>query len=228
MTGFAAVLRPEPGNAATAARLAALGVSVRRLPLFRYAPLAWTPPDPAAFDALLLTSAAAARLAGPGLARLAHLPVAAVGAATARAAREAGLSVAMVGAGDAAAAVAGARTRGWHRLLHLAGRDRTAGDVPALAVYAAEAAPLAPGAVRALEGGVALLHSPRAARRLAAATAEDGADRARIALAALSPAVLAAAGPGWRAAVAAERPDDGALCRLAAAMVAAWGSSARD
>ena len=37
------------------------------------------------FDALLLTSAAAARLGGPGLACLAALPVYAVGAATARA-----------------------------------------------------------------------------------------------------------------------------------------------
>ncbi len=79
-----AVLRPEPGNAATAARIAAAGARTIRLPLFAVGPLAWTPPDPAVHDALLLTSANAVRQAGPGLAGYRTLPVHAVGAAPAR------------------------------------------------------------------------------------------------------------------------------------------------
>src|SRR3546814_3953395 len=51
--------------------------------------------------ALLLTSAFAAREAGPEIARLATLPVYAVGDATARAAEAAGLTVAMTGTADA-------------------------------------------------------------------------------------------------------------------------------
>src|SRR3546814_9776925 len=52
------------------------------------------------FDALLLTSAFAAREAGPEIARLATLPVYAVGDATARAAEAAGLTVAMTGTAE--------------------------------------------------------------------------------------------------------------------------------
>ena len=66
MTRPIAVLRPEPGNAATADRIAALGLAAIRLPLFEVRALDWAPPDPAGFDALLLTSANAPRLAGPG------------------------------------------------------------------------------------------------------------------------------------------------------------------
>ncbi len=119
MTRSLAVLRPEPGNAATVARIEALGLSAIRLPLFAARSLAWTPPDPAAFDALLLTSANAVRHAGAGLDALCGLPVVAVGEATARAARSAGLMVETVGAGDVASVV---QASGRTRLLHLAGR----------------------------------------------------------------------------------------------------------
>lgn len=219
---FAAVVRPEPGNARTVARLEALGVAVRRLPLFAVRPLDWEPPDPAAFDALLLTSANAPRLAGSGLERLRVLPAVAVGEGTAAAARAAGLDVTVVGDAGVAQAQSRARAAGRARLLHLAGRHRMPDGpgVTAIPVYAAEAVPLPPGAVRALENGVVLLHSARAAARLAAAVAEDGADRGRMALAALGPAVLEAAGPGWAAASrVAARPSDDALCRLAAGMI---------
>ena len=64
------------------------------------------------------------RLAGSALDPLRHKPVIAVGPATAAAAREAGLSVVLTGTQDAASVVAQARTQGYTRLLHLAGRDR--------------------------------------------------------------------------------------------------------
>ena len=56
-----AVLRPEPGNTATAAWLAAAGFTVRRLPLFEVRPIDWSPPDPADHDAIVFTSANALR-----------------------------------------------------------------------------------------------------------------------------------------------------------------------
>ena len=40
-----AVLRPEPGNARTAAAVEAMGFAAIRLPLFAVVPLAWTVPD---------------------------------------------------------------------------------------------------------------------------------------------------------------------------------------
>lgn len=214
----ALVLRPEPGNAATASRLAAIGVRVRCCPLFAVRPLAWTPPDPTKFDALLLTSANAVRHAGPDLARLAGLPVLAVGPATARGAEAAGLRVAVTGASDAAALLAEARERGWRVPLHLtgAGYDPLPG-VTAIPVYASEPLPVPAAEVAAWPGHVALLHSPRAAARFAALV--DAASQAGIAIAALSPAVAQAAGPGWTACAIADAPRDEALVDAAAALI---------
>ena len=66
------VLRPEPGNTRTATALRALGMDVRQIPLFAVVPVDWTSPDPARFDALLLTSANAVRRAGIGVEALKH------------------------------------------------------------------------------------------------------------------------------------------------------------
>ena len=209
------VVRPEPGNARTATVARALGWRVDAMPLFAVSPLAWTPPDPSAFDALLLTSANAIRHAGPALMTFRTLPVIAVGAATAAAASTAGLTVALTGDRDAAALVGAGRERGFHRLLHLAGRDRVEqAGVCAVSVYASKAlAPPADAAER-LSGAVVLLHSPRAAQ----AVAEIAADRTSIAVAALSLAVLDAAGPGWRATATAAEPTDAALLAAAATL----------
>ncbi|MEH3122681.1 MAG: uroporphyrinogen-III synthase [Sphingomonas phyllosphaerae] len=204
----ALVLRPEPGNARTCAALAAAGIEPVALPLFAAVPVAWSPPDPADYDAMLLTSAQAVRLAGDGLARLAGLPVVAVGGATAATARAAGLDVAVVGEGDAAAAVA--RAGAFPRLLHLAGREHVAqAGVATLTVYASGAMPVAPRALTAALDAVVLLHSARAAQRFAL-LAEHLA-RHRIRLAALSPAIAVAAGAGWAGVIVADRPDDRAL-----------------
>ncbi len=191
-----------------------------RLPLFALHPLAWTPPKPDAFDALLMTSAAAVRHTGPGLAMLARLPVVAVGEATAAAARAAGLTIAVVGDEGASVAIALARAGGLTRLLHLAGRERTpdAPGVTAIPVYAGDPLPIASGATRPLaQGRTALLHSTRAARRFAELVDRDGVPRAAVTIAALSPTVLAAAGGGWRTGLAADRPTDAALLDLLAA-----------
>jgi uroporphyrinogen-III synthase len=204
------VLRPEPGNARTVARLAALGLEAVAMPLFEIVPLAWDAPDPDGFDALLLTSANAVRHAGAGLRTLAALPVVAVGAETARAAEEAGLTVALTGAGDAAAAVAQARAAGGGRLLHLSGRDHVATDATAIAVYASMPRP---AALPPLDRTIALLHSRRAAEAFAALVPAP--DRSLALLVAISPAALAGAGEGWAHAEAADAPTDAAMAALA-------------
>ena len=222
----AVVLRPEPGNAATAARLAAHGITVRRCPLYAVEPVAWTPPDSAAHDALLLTSANAVRHAGPALRALAGLPVLAVGVATATAAERTGLSVVLTGTTDAATLLAQARAQGWRRPLHLAGEDRhDLPEVPVITVYRSAELPIAPAEVAAWVDHVALLHSPRAARRFAGLVDAAG-FRASIAVAALSPAVAAAAGTGWRDTVAAAHPRDALLVAAAAAMIDRSGPAA--
>ncbi|MGH6612997.1 uroporphyrinogen-III synthase [Sphingomonas sp.] len=215
MTRPVAVLRPEPGNAATAARADALGLQVIRLPLFAVTPVAWVVPDASAYDALILTSANALRHGGEGLTGLRTLPVFAVGDRTAEAARAAGFDVMTTGIADLAALLALAEARGIARALHLAGRDRAPGESAvirrAITVYESNAIAIAPDAIGALEGSVALLHSARAARRLAALIH----NRKTIRIAALSEAVIDAAGQGWAGQAVAARPDDDAL--LAAA-----------
>ena len=216
MTRRAAVLRPEPGNRATVAALTRAGVEPIALPLFEISPVAWMQPDPAAHDGLLLTSANAVRQAGEGLAALAGLPVFAVGAATAQAAAAAGLRVVAIGEADAATIAARAVARGRHRLLHLAGRDRgptPAGVTAVVTVYEAREIEVSPADLRSIEGAVALLHSPRAAVRFAALA--DAINRTTVRLAALSPAIAAAAGIGWAEVAVAATRDDAALVALA-------------
>jgi uroporphyrinogen-III synthase len=210
-----ALLRPAPDNARTAAKLSERGHDVTLLPLFEIVALDWTPPDPAMFDALLLTSANAARLARSGLNRLKRLPVIAVGPQTAKAAHDAGLHVVMVGDADARIIARQAAGAGYRRLLHLAGQDHIAvHGTTAIPVYASDPKPIAPDAIRALEGQIVLLHSQRAAERFVELAERDGVARDRIEIAAISPAVLAAAGVGWRWAAASEMPSDDALVAL--------------
>ncbi|UYY76214.1 uroporphyrinogen-III synthase [Sphingomonas sp. R1] len=213
-----AILRPEPGNRITAAAIEGRGRVAIRLPLFATRSLAWTVPDPNAFDALILTSANAVRLAGDGLQMLRGLPVHAVGEATASAARRAHFDVVSVGQAGAAALVAQAQAAGVRHALHLAGQERTldiGGIIAAvLPVYASEPLPIRPEAATALGGSVALVQSARAGARLA----EIVADRGAILLAAISEAAAAGAGGGWRATAIAARPDTEALIDLAIAL----------
>jgi len=222
MSRAVAVLRPEPGNAATAAAIEALGLTAIRLPLFEIHAIDWTPPDVTRFDALLLTSANAPRHAGPGLTALRRLPVHAVGEATAAAAHDAGLEVVAVGDRDGAALVAAAAARGVRRGLLLGGRDRALGGDPiiagAIAVYASDPVAVATEALDQLAGAVALVHSPRAARRVAGLVDRAGIDRRTMRLAAISVAAADAAGDGWERIAAAASPDDAALIALARAL----------
>jgi uroporphyrinogen-III synthase len=206
------VLRPEPGATATVKRARERGLDALALPLFEIEPVRWSPPDPAPFDGLLLTSANAARYAGEGLREFRGLPVYAVGEATAEAARNAGFDVGATGESDV--------ERLLHsidpdlKLLHLCGQDRKVAqarqEIVAVPVYrsnAKDGVDLAPAS-----GSVALVHSPRSGGRLA----ELASERGSIAIAAISPAAATAVGNGWEAVRVADVPTDDALLALAA------------
>lgn len=220
-----AVLRPEPGNTATAGRIIAAGGRAVRLPLFAIQPLPWDPPAPDAHDALFLTSANAVRHAGAALAGYRDLPVYAVGRATAAAAEAAGLRVALVGERDGRELAERARAAGVARGLHLAGRDRATEQLAPVSrvvpVYASEPLPMTTRELPPLAGTVALVHSPRAGARLAALLS----DRADVRLAAISAAAAEAAGDGWAAVAVAPTPDDVALV---AAGLSLAGAGSRD
>lgn len=205
------LLRPEPGLSASAERARALGLDVLTCPLFRVEPVPWQAPDPAAFDALLLTSANAVRHGGAGLDRLRALPVQAVGAATAAAAQDVGFRVEAIGEGDVIDLLA--RLPASLRLLHLAGenhRDPSDPRIERRIVY--RSAAIAEPNLPPLQGLVVAVHSPRAGQRLA----ELARDRSSTTIAVISQAAAEACGTGWERVEVADLPNDNSLLALAA------------
>lgn len=206
------ILRPEPGASASAARARALGLEPLICPLFAVQPIAWTPPDPTPFEALLLTSANSVRHGGDGLGKLVNLPVLAVGQATADAARAAGFTVTTIGSAGATVLLGALPTR--QKLLHLAGEDHadidSRHDLETVNVYRAGA--IADPALPAVTNMVVAVHSPRAGARLA----EVVDDRKDSVIAAISEGAAMACGPGWQTVEWAREPSDSALLALAA------------
>lgn len=226
MTPRLLILRPEPGAGATAARARALGLETVVVPLFEIGSVAWQPPAPDRYDAVMITSANAVRMGGPALDAFRGHRLYVVGQATAAAARDAGFDDLRIGPRDAAALAGLAASDGVRRLLHLAGADHVAPDAavppgtPAIdrvIVYASRIRSVPPAALPVADV-VALLHSARAAAHFATLMP----DRGRIAIAAISDAAASAAGPGWRACAVADRPDDPALLAVAARLCDEW------
>lgn len=206
------VLRPEPGASATLERARAIGLDAVSIPLFAIEPVPWQAPDPAGFDGLLITSANAIRAGGRGLDPLRGLPAHAVGEATAEAARAVGFAVATTGAGGIDELLATIDPA--LRLLHLTGEDRIAptasGRITTVIVYRARQCDDVD--LSGVGRCVALVHSLRAARRLA----ELMPDRSEITVAAISEAAAEATGSGWAQVAIADAPSDQALLALAA------------
>jgi uroporphyrinogen-III synthase len=206
------ILRPQPGADATVAKARRLGLDAIAVPLFEVEAVAWSPPEAASFDGLLLTSANAVRMGGEGLNELRGLKTYAIGKATAEAAREAGFDIAATG--DAGVDRLLGSIEPDLKLLHLCGEDRrepvgARQQLTAVTVYRAR--PLAPD-LTAAKDSVALMHSPRAGRRFV----ELVSDRATISVAAISEAAAEAVGKGWRTVETADQPSDDALLALAA------------
>ena len=211
------VFRPEPAASRTVEKAKAMGLAVTAIPLFELKAIDWALPDASKFDGLLLTSANAVDLAGEKLERLRALPVHAVGEVTAVAARVAGLGVATVGNGGVDDLLAQIGPE--ERLLHLCGEDRrqpmaSRQQVTFVPVFRAKVRSDFGGMAEKLRGQVAVLHSPRAAQRLAELIQGDA--RSTVRIAAISHATADAAGQGWAEVQGAEKPSDTVLLALAA------------
>jgi uroporphyrinogen-III synthase len=222
------VLRPQPGATATAQALRAAGHDPLVCPLFAIEQVAWTPADPAAYDALLVGSANVFRHGGPALADLKDLPVYAVGAKTARMALDLGFRVRGQGTGGLAAMLPMLADDGHLHILRLSGEDRV--DLPpsrlaidTRIVYRSRALPMPDALHAALAHAqetppVVLLHSARAAAHFAQAVDAARFDRGMIGLALFAPALVEAAGEGWAAVKVAASTDDRALLDVADAL----------
>jgi uroporphyrinogen-III synthase len=217
-------IRPQPGCDATVAAARTSGLDAHGFPLFDVHPIAWEPPSPDTFDALLLGSANALCHGGPALAAYARKPAYAVGAATARAASRAGLDVVVTGAGGIRAVLPMLRPE-HRRLLRLSGHERITIAAPRglsieeRVVYASAPLPLPPMLREMLaRPAVVLLHSAGAAHHFARLCEDEHLARAPLSLATLGPRIAHAAGDGWHAVEAARTPSDTALLALAREM----------
>jgi uroporphyrinogen-III synthase len=210
------LLRPQPGNDASAARARAIGLDPVQLPLFEIGRVEAGPAPEGPFDAILLSSANGARFGATVLRALAHLPAYAVGEATAQAARGAGVEIVKIGGGDASSTATMMVAEGHDRVLHLCGADVRPFDPQGLTVtrhvvyQVVERAEetLRPELDRLISAVVAI-HSPRAGRRLATLVAPEL--RSRFHIAAISTAAADACGSGWASASISAAPDDTAL-----------------
>ena len=217
------ITRAEPGASRTAQRVRALGHEPVVAPLLETHALAAVI-DLDGVGALAFTSANGVR-AFVSRSGERSLPVFTVGDATARAARDAGFAEVASAAGDlnALADLIAASAPGLKGSVLAPGPREPAGDLPralaaqgvtarALALY--ETLPLAPpdgmGVVEAV-----LIHSPKAAERLAVAVGEPGTARPGLAAYCISPAAAAplAGRPFARIAWAAH-PDEESLLAL--------------
>jgi uroporphyrinogen-III synthase len=225
------ITRPEPGASETAERVAALGFLPVVAPLLEINTLSVAWPPSGEVQAILVTSGNAI----PALpASHRHLPLLAVGQATAQNARQAGFKEVQSADGDAAALadLAGrvCRPHGGPLLLatgrrqgHALATDlrRRGFAVVRRVVYAAEPVPLLPDTARsALSAGTlraALFFSAETAQagvRLIEAAGLSDAVRAVDAVAIGQPAAVALEALPWRRVRVAARPDQDAMLAL--------------
>ena len=225
------ITRPEPGANETAARVAALGFQPVVAPLLAINPLPTPLPPSGQVQAILVTSSNAI----PALpASHQHLPVFAVGDATAQRARAAGFERVASADGDAAALAAlVARTVVAHAgpLLLATGRGQgnsLAADlrrrgfaVVRRVVYAAKPVPALPAAAIVVLGAgtvrAAMFFSAETARtfvHLLEGTPLHEAVRTVDALAIGKPAAVALEALPWRRIRVAARPDQDAMLAL--------------
>lgn len=220
------IIRPQPGNDASASRARDAGFDPIQLPFFEVRPRVWQASDPAQFDALLITSANAVRHAGDDLSAYRGLPAHTVGQNTADAVSASGLKLASVGQNGVQEALRAAILAGHHHLLWLAGEDQTDFDAPpgmqieTQITYSSEPVELPVDTTDIIASvDIVVLHSARAARRFAELVYSSRLSLEDIWIAAFSSAIAQAAGPGWRGIAIAERPDDQALLSAAHTLV---------
>lgn len=214
-------IRPEPGLSATLARARDMGLAVTGHPLSAAMPCAWDLPESPEFDGLLVGSGNVLRHGGDRLDRLHHLPVYAVGSATAQAARDAGFLVAAEGQGGLQQILDGLDHAPRH-LLRLSGQTHVPLNIPPhiqlteIVTYCIQHIAVDRELAEILTGGACvLLHSAGVAEHLGRELDRLNIARSKIYLAALGPRIAAAAGTGWGKVESAIVPGDSHLLALA-------------
>ena len=222
MTRPLLLLRPQPGNDASAERAQALGIEVVQLPLFEIVPLDNGPAPDGQFDALLVTSPNGARYGADVIAQFADLPIYTVGETSAQAVRKHGGRDVRMGGGDAARTIPMIVDDGVKTVLHICGEEVRPFDALGLTisqhiVYGSDARDIRPFTkmLVTMPPSVIAIHSPAAGRRLNALMPPSCRNHMVLGL---SEAAAEAAGKGWRKVHVSPTPDDSALLRIASTL----------
>ena len=216
------LLRPQPGNDASAERAQALGMEVVQLPLFEIVPIHAGPVPEGPLDALLVTSPNGARYGAQTIARFADLPIYTVGETSAQAVREHGGRDVRIGGGGAARTIPMIVADGVETVLHICGEEVRPFDSLGLTikphiVYGSDARDMRPFTkmLVTMPPSVIAIHSPAAGRRLNALMPPSCRNHMVLGL---SEAAAEAAGRGWRKVHVSPTPDDSALLRIASTL----------
>ena len=214
-------IRPEPGLSATLAAGRKMGLAMHGFALARVTKVEWELPSLQRFDGLLIGSANAIRLGGANLKKLKHLPVYAVGEATAREAEAAGFEVALRGTGGLQKVLD--QLPGPSRLMRLVGSefvDLTPPqdvEIERFQVYSITSRSFLDHHSELLDKDlIVLLHSGAIARQFASECNRLELDRKAISLAAMGERIVEPAGEGWAAIHISPAPNDRDLLEMVA------------
>ncbi len=188
-------IRPEPGLSSTLALGRQMGLTMQGCALSRVVATPWSLPPLQGFDALLIGSANVFRLGGPHLQKFTHLPVHAVGEATAREARAAGFTIERLGKGGLQTVLDALDSP--TRYLRLVGNEYVDLNWPdgvtfePVQVYQVQPCALSAEAAKWLDRDViVLLHSAAMTRQFMSECKRLGVDRSRVTLAAMGPRIV--------------------------------------
>ena len=210
------VLRPEPGQTETLVAAFQSGLEASGMPLCSISPVDWKAPAKP-YDGVLVGSANALRHAGKELEKITHLPVIAVGEATARLAQDAGMELELVGKGGLQT-VLGTLPSIQRNLLRLAGEVHLPLDalgkvsIDTVITYRTDYRRLSSKQVAFLaQGAVVLLHSGEMAAHFARECDANKLDRHSFDCIAMAPRIAERAGEGWGSLTIAEGASDASL-----------------
>ncbi|MEL7188214.1 MAG: uroporphyrinogen-III synthase [Pseudomonadota bacterium] len=213
------VIRPKPGLSQTLSLGREMGLNMHGFALSEVQPVTWEIPQRDGYDALLLGSANAIRHGGANLSKLTHLPVHAVGEATAREAKEAGFEIERTGKGGLQTILD--QVSAPIHYLRLVGNEYVELRPPKgvsfdpIQVYDVVPRQFSCEAANILdEAPIVLLHSGAMTRQFANECNRLGVDRSTITLAAMGPRIAEPAGVGWAAIHVSDEPNDAALLEM--------------
>lgn len=219
------ILRPSDGALQSAVIARGLGFDPIIASASEIRPLQWIAPKAKNFDSIMITSANALRIGGNAILQYRHLPMFAVGKATARLAGEMGFHIAAIGRGGAKALWPLIVAHGAQNVLRIVGRDYvevsdTSINTTNIMTYEACALPIA-ATLKTLisegkSGHVFAFHSARAVQIFDDYIAELGQhgilfDKSAHYAAALAPTIAYEISDDWRKIIISPSASDPAM-----------------